>query len=85
MPNAGCVFKNPAGDSAGRLVEAAGLKGARIGDAQISTKHANFIVNRGHATAADTEALIRLVGKTVGDKFGTTLELEVQIVGRELV
>jgi UDP-N-acetylmuramate dehydrogenase len=85
MPNAGCVFKNPAGDSAGRLIEAAGLKGARIGDAQISTKHANFIVNRGHATAADTEALIRLVGTTVADKFGTTLELEVQIVGRELV
>ena len=84
MPNAGCVFKNPAGDSAGRLIEAAGLKGARIGDAQISTKHANFIVNRGHATAADTEALIRLVGTTVADKFGTTLELEVQIVGREL-
>ena len=85
MPNAGCVFKNPAGDSAGRLIEAAGLKGARIGDAQISTKHANFIVNRGHATAVDTEALIRLVGTTVADKFGTTLELEVQIVGRELV
>ena len=84
MPNAGCVFKNPAGDSAGRLIEAAGLKGARIGDAQISTKHANFIVNRGHATAADTQALIRLVGKTVADKFGMTLELEVQIVGREL-
>ena len=85
MPNAGCVFKNPAGDSAGRLIEAAGLKGARLGDAQISTKHANFIVNRGHATAADTEALIQLVGKTVADKFGMTLELEVQIVGRELV
>src|SRR5207247_2136072 len=61
-----------------------GLKGARIVDAQISKKHANFIVNRGHATAADTEALIRLVGKTVEDKFGTTLELEVQMLGREL-
>ena len=84
MPNAGCVFKNPAGDSAGRLIEAAGLKGAQIGDAQVSTKHANFIVNRGKATAEDTQALIRLVGKTVAEKFGTTMELEVQIVGREL-
>jgi len=83
MPNAGCVFKNPHSDSAGRLIEAAGLKGARIGDAQVSTKHANFIVNRGHATAEDTQALIGLVAKTVVEKFGVTLELEVQIVGRE--
>jgi UDP-N-acetylmuramate dehydrogenase len=83
MPNAGCVFKNPHGDSAGRLIEAAGLKGARVGDAQVSTKHANFIVNRGHATAEDTQALIGLVGKTVHEKFGLTLDLEVQIVGRE--
>jgi UDP-N-acetylmuramate dehydrogenase len=84
MPNAGCVFKNPEGDSAGRLIEAAGLKGARIGDAQVSTKHANFIINRESATAEDTQVLIRLVGKTVAEKFGVTLELEVQIVGREL-
>lgn len=82
MPNAGCVFKNPEGDSAGRLVEAAGLKGAQVGDAEVSTKHANFIVNRGQATAQDILALIRLVGKTVAEKFGVTLELEVQIVGR---
>jgi len=84
MPNAGCVFKNPHSDSAGRVIEAAGLKGARIGDAQVSTKHANFIVNRGHATAEDTQMLIGLVRKTVGEKFGVTLALEVQIVGREL-
>ena len=83
MPNAGCVFRKPHSDSAGRLIEAAGLKGARIGDAQVSTKHANFIVNRGHATAEDTQALIGLVAKTVVEKFGVTLELEVQIVGRE--
>jgi UDP-N-acetylmuramate dehydrogenase len=82
MPNAGCVFKNPEGDSAGRLVEAAGLKGAQVGDAEVSTKHANFIVNRGQATAEDILALIQLVGKTVAEKFGVTLELEVQIVGR---
>lgn len=83
MPNAGCIFKNPEGDSAGRLIEAAGLKGAHIGDAQVSTKHANFIVNKGNAKAGDAQALIRLVAETVTQKFGTTLDLEVQIVGRE--
>jgi UDP-N-acetylmuramate dehydrogenase len=83
MPNAGCIFKNPEGDSAGRLIEAAGLKGAHIGDAQVSTKHANFIVNKGNARAGDTQALIRLVAETVAEKFGTILDLEVQIVGRE--
>ncbi len=83
MPNAGCIFKNPEGDSAGRLIEAAGLKGAHVGDAQVSTKHANFIVNKGKATAGDTQALIRVVADTVAKKFGTTLDLEVQIVGRE--
>jgi UDP-N-acetylmuramate dehydrogenase len=82
MPNAGCVFKNLGGEPAGRLIEAAGLKGAQVGDAQVSTKHANFIVNRGHATAGDVLALIRLVGKTVEEKSGVTLELEVTIVGR---
>jgi UDP-N-acetylmuramate dehydrogenase len=83
IPNAGCIFKNPEGDSAGRLIEAAGLKGAHVGDAQVSTKHANFIVNQGKATAGDTQALIRLVTETVTQKLGTTLDLEVQIVGRE--
>jgi UDP-N-acetylmuramate dehydrogenase len=83
MANAGCIFKNPEGDSAGRLIEAAGLKGAHIGDAQVSTKHANFIINRGNARAGDAQALIQLVADTVSEKFGTTLALEVQIVGRE--
>ncbi len=82
MPNAGCVFKNPGGEPAGRLIEAVGLKGAQMGDAQVSTKHANFIVNRGRATAGDVLDLIRLVGKTVEEKSGVTLELEVKIVGR---
>ena len=82
MPNAGCVFKNPGGESAGRLIEEVGLKGAHKGDAQVSMKHANFIVNRGHATAGDVLDLIRLVGKTVEEKVGVTLELEVKIVGR---
>ena len=83
MPNAGCIFKNPEGDSAGRLIEAAGLKGAHVGDAQVSTKHANFIVNQGKASAVDTQELIRLVTDTVAQKLGKTLDLEVQIVGRE--
>jgi UDP-N-acetylmuramate dehydrogenase len=82
MPNAGCVFKNPGGEPAGRLIENLGLKGAHKGDAQVSTKHANFIVNRGRATAGDVLELIRLIGKTVEEKAGVTLELEVKIVGR---
>src|SRR5207244_10603105 len=59
LPNAGCVFKNPGGEPAGWLIEAAGLKGAQVGDAQVSPLHANFIVNRGRATARDVLALIR--------------------------
>jgi UDP-N-acetylmuramate dehydrogenase len=82
MPNAGCVFKNPGGEPAGLLVEAAGLKGAQIGDAQVSTLHANFIVNRGRATARDVLSLIRKVGRTVEEKAGVTLQLEVKIVGQ---
>ncbi len=82
LPNAGCVFKNPGHDAAGRLIEAAGLKGARIGDAQVSDKHANFVVNLGHAKAADVIALIKKVGRTVEDRTGLTLELELKIVGQ---
>ena len=81
MPNAGSVFKNPPGDSAGRLVEAAGLKGMRIGDAEVSTKHANFIVNRGTATASQVLALIRKVRQRVAGKFGVRLQLEWKILG----
>lgn len=81
LPNAGSVFKNPPGDSAGRLVEAAGLKGARVGDAEVSTKHANFIVNRGTATADQVLALIRKVRQTVARKFGVRLQLEWKIIG----
>jgi len=81
-PSAGCVFKNPPGDSAGRLIEAAGLKGYRIGDAQVSERHANFIVNRGRARSNDILTLIRHVGRQVERQFGVTLELEVKIVGR---
>ncbi|KUK80933.1 MAG: UDP-N-acetylenolpyruvoylglucosamine reductase, partial [Pelotomaculum thermopropionicum] len=80
-PNAGSVFKNPPGDSAGRLIEAAGLKGLRIGDAQISTLHANFIVNLGAATSRDVLALIEKAGETVFSRFGVRLEPEVKIIG----
>ena len=80
-PNAGSVFRNPQGDYAARLIEACGLKGRVIGDALISDKHANFIVNRGGARAADIEALIVLAEQSVKEKFGITLEREVRIVG----
>jgi len=82
LPSAGCVFKNPPGDAAGRLIEAVGLKGARIGDAQVSEKHANFIVNLGRANADDVIALIKQVGRTVEEQTGVTLELELKIVGQ---
>lgn len=76
--SAGSVFKNPPGDYSGRLIEAAGLRGARHGNAQISPKHANFIVNTGGATAADVVALIALARRTVRERFGVELELEVE-------
>jgi len=81
-PSAGCVFKNPPQDSAGRLVDAAGLKGARVGDAQVSDKHANFMVNLGQARAADVLALIRKVRAAVKKQSGVTLELELKVVGQ---
>ena len=80
-PNAGSVFRNPKGDYAARMIEACGLKGHAIGGAAISDKHANFIVNRGGARAADIEALIELAERRVKDKFGIVLEREVRIVG----
>lgn len=76
--SAGSVFKNPPGDFAGRLIEAAGLKGSTHGAAQISPRHANFIVNMGGASAADIVALIALARRTVRDRFGVELELEVE-------
>jgi UDP-N-acetylmuramate dehydrogenase len=80
--NCGSVFKNPPGDSAGRLVEAAGLKGAGEGAALISDQHANFIVNQGGATAAEVDRLISRVQATVSQRFGVALEAEVERVGR---
>jgi UDP-N-acetylmuramate dehydrogenase len=80
--NCGSVFKNPPGDSAGRLVQAAGLKGAREGAAAVSTLHGNFIVNEGGATAKDVRKLIEHVMAEVKRRFGAQLEPEVEMVGR---
>lgn len=81
-PSAGCFFKNPGfGKTAGQLIEAAGLKGKSIGGAEISTKHANFFINRHEATAADFLALMHLVEETISKEFGIELKKEVKIVG----
>jgi len=80
--NCGSVFKNPPGDSAGRLVQAAGLKGAREGRAVVSELHGNFIVNEGGATAAEVRRLIHRVMAEVKRRFGAQLEPEVELVGR---
>jgi len=77
----GSVFTNPPGDHAARLIEAAGLKGLRIGGACVSTKHANFIVNEGTASARDLEQLIAKVQEAVAEHFGIRLETEVRIIG----
>jgi UDP-N-acetylmuramate dehydrogenase len=77
----GSVFTNPPGDHAARLIEMAGLKGFSVGDAAVSTKHANFIINRGHARAVDIEAVIRHVQETVARVHGIRLETEVRILG----
>jgi UDP-N-acetylmuramate dehydrogenase len=78
----GSMFKNPAGNAAGRLIDQCGLKGARVGDAEISTVHANFFVNHGHATASDVKALIDLAWNSVKEKFGIELELEIELLGK---
>ena len=80
-PSAGCVFKNPPGDSAGRLIDQSGLKGERVGDAEVSPVHANFIINRGRATSADVLELIRRVRAQVQRSQGVTLEPEVLLYG----
>ena len=77
----GSMFKNPPGDYAGRLIEAAGLKGARIGNAEISLLHGNFFINHANTKAEDIRALIQLVQKTVKEKEGVELELEIELIG----
>lgn len=82
QPSCGSVFKNPPGDHAARLIEATGLKGERVGQAEVSRKHANFIVNLGGARASDIEALIERVQRRVLDAQGVALTTEVRIVGK---
>ena len=82
-PSAGCIFKNPPGDSAGRLIDQSGLKGERVGDAEVSTVHANFIVNRGEATAGDVLELVRRVRLRVRQASGVDLQPEVLLYGKQ--
>ena len=83
-PSAGSIFKNPEGDYAGRLIEEAGCKGMKIGGAEVSDKHANFIVNRGDATCKDVKTLIQLIREKVYQKFKVDLDLEVIDVGEHI-
>jgi UDP-N-acetylmuramate dehydrogenase len=79
-PSAGCIFKNPNGHSAGKLIDLCGLKGRAIGGAQISSKHANFIINRGNARPEDIMALMKLAKRKVRNKFKVNLEPEIQVI-----
>jgi UDP-N-acetylmuramate dehydrogenase len=81
--SAGCVFKNPEGDYAARLIEAAGCKGMRVGDIEVDTLHANYFINRGKATCSDFLELMEKVKNKVKDYCGITLEPEIRIIGRE--
>lgn len=81
IPNSGSIFKNPEGDAAGRIIESVGLKGFSIGKAGVSIRHANFIVNKGGATAKDVTELIRHIQKEVKEKTGIDLQREIVIVG----
>lgn len=79
--NAGSIFKNPPGMPAGQIIDEAGLKGLRVGDAEVSTQHGNFIVNRGRATAKDILLLVELVRQRVFEARGVSLEMEVKVIG----
>lgn len=83
-PSCGSVFKRPPGYFAGKLIQDSGLQGTRIGGAEVSTKHAGFIVNKDNATAEEYISLIKHVQKTVKEKFGVSLEREVKIIGEDL-
>src|SRR3989442_906419 len=80
-PSSGCIFRNPAGDHAGRLIDLAGGKGLQVGGAQVSEVHANYIVNTGAASAADVVALMHKVNALVAEKFGVELEPEIKLLG----
>jgi len=79
--SAGCFFRNPPGLSAGELIDRAGLKGMHVGDAAVSPVHANFLVNRGHATSEDLFDLVKTVHKRVMEEYGVRLSLEVRLMG----
>lgn len=81
VPSAGSIYKNPPGDFAGRLIEAAGIKGRRAGGAEVSSVHANFIVNAGGARAADVLALMDAIERAAAERFGVRLEREIRVVG----
>jgi UDP-N-acetylmuramate dehydrogenase len=81
FPNSGSMFRNPPGDYAGRLIEAAGLKGQRIGQSQISERHANFIVNLGGAKAEQVRQLMELAKSEVRKQFGIELAAEIKLLG----
>jgi len=81
LPSAGCAFKNPTGKGAGRFIDAAGLKGMRVGGAEVSAVHANFIVNTGGATARDVLSLMEKVRDAVYDRFKVALEPEIRVLG----
>ncbi len=83
QPNAGSIFKNPPGRFAGKLLEDCGLKGRRVGGAEVSPVHANVIVNTGGATAEDVKRLMEEMKKSVKDRFGVELQPEIQVVGEE--
>ena len=82
-PSAGCIFKNPPGTSAGRLIDESGLKGTRVGGAEVSRVHANFMINTGDATSADVLELVRSVRAGVLQAKGVDLEPEVLLYGKE--
>jgi UDP-N-acetylenolpyruvoylglucosamine reductase len=82
-PSAGCIFRNPPGGSAGKLIEESGLKGERVGDAEVSPVHANFIINRGAATSTEVLELVRRVRAQVRRASGVVLEPEVLLYGKK--
>ncbi|MBI4838895.1 MAG: hypothetical protein HY806_07120 [Nitrospirae bacterium] len=81
--SAGCVFKNPGGDSAGRLIDAAGCKGLKTGEAEVSMLHANYFINKGRASCRDFIKLMEIVKKKVRERTGNMLEPEIKIIGKE--
>ena len=82
LPSAGSVFKRPKGHFAGQLIEQCGRKGTCVGGAQVSEKHAGFVINTGNATASDIDALVSHIQATIREKFGVELQREVRFIGR---